>query len=803
MITDKKENLYPGHIFCQYTACSCPEIFPAEYRDKVLFLYPSTSSIIASTIESAATLLSSKHTNKTYLTWRDLKTGGKVIFCEICKSIFSSSYLVCDITTLNFNLLFEIGYIYGLSKPLIPIFDTSFGESKNLLSKIGLLDTVGYIPFLNSQDLTTIVEDGVPDVTLQRSSQVDTFRPVFYLKTPLDTEGSVRITSSLKKSAFRFRVYDPKETFRLPMSRAIQEVDRSLAIIAHLLSPERREALIHNARCAFVAGFAMASQKRVLLIQEGIFSQPIDYREIVREYEDLTQISVIMSDFLKEIVDALQSPVKVVESVQRSILEDIDMGDIAAENEIENLRSYYVRTGQFTAARKGHAQLVVGRKGSGKTALFYALRHHIGAERYGVLILDLKPEGYQFAKLRDMLLSKFSMAIKQHTLTAIWDYVLLLELAHKIISDKKEINAAHKDPEKWKTWDLLKCEYALHRNIEEGDFSERLSALIDAIVKRSPSTNIDMGTPEITQMVFLHDIKKLRDLIVDYLQDKDEVWVLFDNLDKNWKINQADDYEAIILRCLLDASRKLQKMLIKEDINFHSIVFIRNDIYSFFLDKTTDRGKDQVTYLDWNDTDLFKEIFRLRINRDQKSKETLDEIWARIFDLHVLSESSFNYIIDRTLLRPRDFLLFIHYALQTAINRGHGRISQEDILHAEESYSRDLFEGLLYEIRDISPDLENVLYGFLENNRTMFESDLIEILQNCKIPADKIELTINTLLWFCFIGINASDMTERYAYSTGYDIKMLLKLGDWTQKEQSERMYAIHPGFSRVLELKK
>lgn len=676
------------------------------------------------------------------------------------------------------------------------------GESKNLLSKIGILDTVGYKPFLNSQDITTIVENGVSDISFQRTPQVDTFRPVYYLKTPLDTEGSVRITSSLKKSAFRFRVYDPKETFRLPINRAIQEVDRSFAVIAHLLSPDRKEALIHNARCAFVAGFAMASQKRVLLIQEGIFNQPIDYREIVREYGDLAQIGVIMSDFLKELVDALQSPVKIVESVQRSVLENIDIGDIAAENEIENLRSYYVRTGEFTAARKGHAQLVIGRKGSGKTALFYALRHHIGAERYGVLVLDLKPEGYQFAKLRDMLLAKFSMAIKQHTLTAIWDYVLLLELAHKIISDRKEENAAHKDQKKWERWDALKREYALHRNIEEGDFSERLSALIDVIVKRAPATKIEMGTPEITQMVFLHDIKRLRDLIVDYLQDKDEVWVLFDNLDKNWKINEADDYEAVILRCLLDASRKLQKMLIKEDINFHSVVFIRNDIYSFFLDKTTDRGKDQVIRLDWNDIDLFKEIFRLRINRDQKSKETFDDIWSRIFDLHVSGESSFNYIIEHTLLRPRDFLLFIHYALQTAINKGHNRITQEDILHAEESYSRDLFEGLLYEIRDISPTLEDVLYGFLEGHRTMFESELIGVLQQCKIPDDKIEQTINTLLWFCFLGINSSDMTERYAYSTGYDLKMLLKLGDWAQKEKSEKMYAIHPGFSKVLELK-
>jgi hypothetical protein len=798
--TDRTD--YPGCVFCQYATNKCGETLSVHEKDKVLFLYPSESSIISSTIESSAEALSKKHTNISYLTWKDLKTQGKIIFCEICKAIFSSSYLICDITTLNFNVLFEIGYIYGLSKPLIPIFDTSFGGSK-MLDKIGLLDTVGYKSFTNSQDLISIAEAGPSDVILQRASAIDTFRPLYYLKTPLDTEGSLRITASLKKSWFRFRLFDSNERPRLPLNLAIKEIDKSRAIVAHLLSPKRGDiALIHNARCAFVAGFAMASQKRVLLIQETKVEHPIDYRDIIKEYDDVSHINVIMDEFFRDLVDTLQTPIQNVEAVQRSVLEDIDLGDIAAENEIENLKSYYVRTGQFTSARKAHAQLVVGRKGSGKTALFYALRHHIGIDRISALVLDLKPEGYQFAKLHDTILDKFSEAVRQHTLTAIWDYVLLLELTHKILNDRKEIHFAHNNSEKQKLWNEIRDEYKLHRNIEEGDFSERLNNLIDNIIRRAPDKSGTLSSPEITQLVFLHDIQKLRNLLVAYLKDKEEVWLLFDNLDKNWRIDQKDNYEAIILRCLLDANRKLQKMLLKERVNFHSVVFIRNDIYAFFLEKTTDRGKDQVIYLNWDDINLFGEIFRLRVETSSNFEGSLEEIWAKIFDLHVQGESSFNYIISRTLMRPRDFLVFTHYALQTAINRGHNRVSEEDVLHAEEAYSRDLFEGLLYEIRDIYPELENVLYSFLESNRTMYESKLIELLKEAKVPEKEIKNMIDTLLWFCFIGICASDMSERYAYSVGHDIKMLMKLSDWTQKEKSERIYMIHPGFSKVLETK-
>ena len=56
------------------------------------------------------------------------------------------------------------------------------------------------------------------------------------------------------------------------------------------------------------------------------------------------------------------------------LLERLDLGDVAAENESRQLRNYFVRTGQFVQAKRGHARLVIGRKGSGKTAIFYAIR---------------------------------------------------------------------------------------------------------------------------------------------------------------------------------------------------------------------------------------------------------------------------------------------------------------------------------------------------------------------------------------------------------------------------------------------
>lgn len=97
------------------------------------------------------------------------------------------------------------------------------------------------------------------------------------------------------------------------------------------------------------------------------------------------------------------------EGEQTRLLTRVDLGDLAAENEIRGLRHYFVETGQAVRARQGHARLVTGRKGTGKTAIFYDVRSAVtrGHDR---LIIDLKPEGHQFLQLREALLDKLDRA---------------------------------------------------------------------------------------------------------------------------------------------------------------------------------------------------------------------------------------------------------------------------------------------------------------------------------------------------------------------------------------------------------
>lgn len=788
----------PGKNYCEYISKKCSQCFTPVSSPRVLFLYPSQPKAITESIESAIELLNKKSKNQ-YFSWKSIENQGKIIFCSICKEIYLSKYLVCDLTNLNFNVLFELGYIIGLEKPFITIMEKTLCDKK-IIQEIGLLDTIRYEEYINQIDISKAISLEPKILNISRNLEVDSARPIYYIKSPHDTPSSLRLSSILNGSYFGHRIYDQAETPRLSIGTAIQEVDKSRGVLIHLISSQREGAAIHNARCAFIAGLAMASQKLVLMLQEDSAEQPIDYKDIIVEYQNQNQINSLLTPFFKKLANSHSAPLRTNKTKKLSALESIDLGDIAAENESHSLKSYFVRTGEFDRVKKKHARLVTGRKGSGKTAIFYSIAADINENALSNLIINLKPEGYQFGKLVDLILKRFPESIAEHTLTSFWSYILLLEIAHKILNDNKEIKITQANNSKMSLWNEIKNEYTLHTSIEESDFSERLNYLIEKLIEKEPELDLSKGTPEITKLVYRHEQNKLQKLISEYLTNR-EIWFLIDNLDKNWKINENSNFQVLILKSLLEASRKLERELKKKEVDFHSIVFIRNDIYSFYLKESGDKGKDPIVPLLWNDIELFKRIFHNRVIDRKHSNDIVIDTWAKYFDVQVNNEDSFNYIIKRTFMRPRDFLLFIRHCMQTAISRGDNIVTEEDILKAEEQYSRDLFYSVQHEILDIAPAYSDLIYHFIGSKRYLTESELFEKLKSININENNTTDVIDKLLWFCFLGVCPFSGGERYAFQEEYDIKKLKMLSEWDSNDSLEKLYCIHPGFNRMLEL--
>ena len=348
--------------FCQYAGEACDQSFSNPLVSDGLFLYPSEPEIFASTIEDSVKKLGPVTGGKLWLSWKELDISGQIIFCKICKALRFTKVVVADVTTLNFNLLFEIGYALGLGLPVLPIRDTSYIRDNKVFGEVGLLDTLGYVDFPNSTTLVEGVAKRIGDAPPFHNYPTPNIQqPLYLVRSHVQSEGMIKLMSVLKKSGLFFRTFDPRETSRLPLHEAHKEVCSSYGLIAHLVDPDRANALAHNARCAFLAGMAMATGKRTLMLQENKVTQPIDYRDVVRFYTRASDIPNLVIPVIKLVVEMLQEKRFIATALPLRQLEKIDLGDLAAENEIGALRTYFVPTGQYNEAKRGHARLVVAR----------------------------------------------------------------------------------------------------------------------------------------------------------------------------------------------------------------------------------------------------------------------------------------------------------------------------------------------------------------------------------------------------------------------------------------------------------
>jgi len=783
---------------CQYAGGPCNQDFKTLNPNPAFFIYPNDPKAISNTIREAVHQLQAHSSPGSYKSWETMAVGGKLIFCEICKALRSAKLVVADITTLNFNVLFEIGYAIGLGKAVLPVRDITYERDKKLFEELGIFDVLGYESFQNSISLVSAVtkkDRQYPAITRPVTTNMQS--PIYYLRSPLDSDASIKIGSILKKCYFRFRTFDSRETPRLSLHEAFVQVNSSFTVIAHLMDGNRSGAQIHNARCAFVCGLAMAANKHVLMLQEGFAAQPIDYRDVIYAYDNVEYIYGRVDRILHQTADSLQDDQKISHTSALRLLERIEIGDVSAENEILALESYFVKTPQYHQASTGHARLVVGRKGSGKSAVFYAVSRRLTHDEQNI-VLDLKPEGHQFVKLREVVLAKMSEGLQLHTLTALWNYLLLIEIAKEALARRG--GSSYDDPVLFAKFKRLEILYQQHVGEDEGDFSERVLKLVNRIVDGLAGAGdcAALATSAITNLVYKDHILTIERVIMDCLSPSQRVWVLVDNLDKGWAYLGSHAAEIAILRCLLEATRKIGHWCDQDGVDFRSIVFVRKDIFDLLVDKTPDRGKEAVANLDWSDIELFKQLIARRlVATTPELKGGFDEIWPQVVNPHVFGENSFNYILSRTFLRPRDILNFLRKAIEVAVSREHIRVEQEDLRAAEVAFSEDMLNDLRYEIRDVAADFPDLLHEFIGQPKRFGETQLNLLLYGKGIEDIGLQRIKDLLLWFCFLGFSVRD-DERFAYQTLYNLPKLKMLA--SQASSGELIYVIHPAFWLALE---
>ena len=760
------------------------------------FAYPSEPREIGSVIERAASQLPNLKT------WRSADIAGEFLGTAVLREIESRSGLIADLTRLNFNVTYEIGYAIGKKKRLILTRNRALKSDVNHLFELGIFDTLGYLEYENTKELTSILKDksGAKPKVFD-PTKINLRAPVYLLEPKHKIDAFTRIRSRVKRARLFYRSFDPYEQPRLSADEAIAQVSMSVGVLILLLSGENKQDQLNNLRAAFLAGLAHGMDKVTTILQEGNSPVPLDFRDLVISFRNLDRINSAISEFAVETTEALQAPSPQKFTVKRRFLETVSLGSSSAENEFRELGSYYLTTDQFLRAIRGEVRLVVGRKGSGKTALFAQLRDRVRQPQENIVV-DLKPEGYKLRKLNESIGNLLTEGTYEHTVMAFWEYLLLLEICHKILEkDKLPHIRDHRIYSPYRTLEDL---YKSDEYVQEGDFSERMSVLLERIIAdhgvlQSKDRRAMLTEGQVTELIHRHDVKKLRVEVTRYLKLKGNLWLLIDNLDKGWPAHGLESQDLLVIRSLLEATRKLENYFLKSDIEAHAIVFLRNDVYEFLIRETSDRGKESRAVLDWTDPDLLREVLRRRIvvNLDNPVQQEFSELWRQLCVSHIRGEESSQFLIDRCLMRPRWLIDLVSHCRAHAINLRHERIEVEDIIAGLHSFSADLLTDLGYEIRDVVANSEELLYAFLGVSAVFSKVEFEMVLAREGFVEGTEDIT-EILLWYGFLGVGASGEEARYIPSVNYDMR---RMKAHIRRFADDVRYYVNPAFWSALEI--
>lgn len=783
------------------------------------FAYSSAPPSIPATIRAAVESVN-KLQEVRIVTWDNLQVGGKYIIGEICAAIDEAQFFCADITTINPNVMFELGFAIARNKRIWLIRDDSYTDSKKEFEQLRMLTTIGYSPYLNSEQIIKAFFKEVPYLTLGHTVFKQSIEPslgptgdqgaLVYLKSRYDTEASVRVTRVLQDSKLPLVVDDPRETSVQPLNWYAQKLYGAVALVTHFLNPVREGFRLHNARYALVSGLARGfSIQTLMLTEQSELLSPMDYRDTMQYYTTPAEAAKVTDEWLQPVVlsRGISRPTKTSYADALRLATELkdfhlQLGDYVAENEAQRIVDYFVETTAYMDVLNGTHTIFVGRKGTGKTANLIRAADAIGRDVQNLVVL-IKPVGYEIEGLARLFAAYKTQDYKGYVIESLWKYLLYSEIAQ---AAAKQIEAAA-------LWQLTTpgAEQLVHLVEQDnspfaGDFTVRLERTVNSLGRVIPDAPSEQFRRGISEALHKGALATLRSTLSHALVNKHQVILLVDNLDKPWTRSADLDQLAEFLLGLLRAANRVGEELHQQVANrpytkFNSAIFLRSDIFDRITSVAREPDKLSYTRLRWDDPELLLRIIEERYTASHGTSSDPSNMWRRYFCPEVRGIPTREYLTSRILPRPRDIVFFVKAAVSSAVNRKHDRVEERDILDGEKQYSQYAWDSILVENGITIPQLEAVLLEFVGSDRIIHESLVRQKISRSGIEAETVDSVITHLIKLTFLGLEVSEGKFVYSDDPKELKKHLVMAERYAQTCEGERRYDVNPAFRSYLEV--
>lgn len=470
------------------------------------------------------------------------------------------------------------------------------------------------------------------------------------------------------------------------------------------------------------------------------------------------------------------------------LFKDLDLGPDDAKGDAR-LSEYFIRTPEYEHVRSGEATFVIGRKGTGKTAICQMI--HDEAQNSATMFCALL--SFKNAPSNALFRSIDQGYTSPNQYISIWKFLIAFEAAKLILNDESIDNETREELRSFLEKNFGNSEVgALDAVAILQERSWKVSLKLPLKYLDVPGGEVVRSTSDASnqQIHFGRAATALMNRIAS-IQSENTFFIIFDELDEDYKITGV--YFDLIIS-LFKATYQIRRE-IPTTLALRPVVVLREDIFLQLDDHDLNKVDDLMVRLRWQ-TDPTTREFGLRGLIEQRFRANVrsagitqegEDLWSQFVDEAAWGgpySTIWEFFTLRTMGRPRDIIKGIK-CCQTF---EHGpKLGPEAIGKSLRDYSDWLCREIGNEIFRVMPHYREAMglltmFGAQPFNVSMWHvkfSNNEVLSRNCN--ADDI---LHLLYEFGVIGMAIAKKRQNWVFKYTHP-QMVFNLSS---------MFVVHPG---------
>jgi len=448
------------------------------------------------------------------------------------------------------------------------------------------------------------------------------------------------------------------------------------------------------------------------------------------------------------------------------IKRNLNIGDLDAETDNEFLDTCFVDKGYLEDLLdvKNPCSIIVGRTGAGKSALLYKVSSSIDNYKK----IDPNDISVKFLEHSDIIQFMDKLGVNLDLFyKMLWRHILIIELVrlrYKIKNEEENDNFFRGLVERFNRDEIKQKAISYFREWGDKFWLNTDEQLKQITRKLEDETKANLGvkysgvdvslsgasklsdeqkteiTQRASQVVSSLQIKQLNemlDMLAEYSfkDPQKHYYLLIDQLDEDWADTTT---RCKFIRALIEEVKGFRKIR-----HVKILVALRKDLIDMVFDKTRGAGFQEEKYesyilqIQWSHEELLdlvekrvRETFRRVYTKDQVA---ITDIFPEARKV-AHGKTAMEYMLERTLLRPRDILQFVNETFKAGFDKD--KITWTLIHEAEKTYSEKRLRSLKEEWGETYPSFEDTIeilrgrkstFDFIDFKNSQFESVITKL----------------------------------------------------------------------------